>query len=67
VLSLARVDPHGAVRHHTGVIQNFGLASYPRFDEKSNLAVWLHQAGYDTALPCFNDFRNLLSTNPCPS
>jgi N-acetylglucosamine-6-sulfatase len=40
----------GQYAHHTGVIQNFGLASYPRFDEKSNLAVWLHQAGYDTAL-----------------
>jgi N-acetylglucosamine-6-sulfatase len=40
----------GQYSHHTGVIQNFGPTSYPRFDEKSNLAVWLHRAGYDTAL-----------------
>jgi len=40
----------GQYSHHTGVIQNFGNASYPRFDERSNLAVWLRDAGYETAL-----------------
>ena len=32
------------------MIQNFGPASYPKFNERSNLAVWLHDAGYQTAL-----------------
>ena len=32
------------------MIQNFGLSSYPHFYEQSNLAVWLHDAGYETAL-----------------
>jgi arylsulfatase A-like enzyme len=40
----------GQYSHHTGVVQNFGLRSYPQFDERSNLAVWLHDAGYETAL-----------------
>jgi N-acetylglucosamine-6-sulfatase len=40
----------GQYSHHTGVVQNFGNASYPQFDERSNLAVWLHDAGYETAL-----------------
>jgi N-acetylglucosamine-6-sulfatase len=40
----------GQYSHTTGVIQNFGPNSYPHFYEKSNLAVWLHDAGYDTAL-----------------
>jgi N-acetylglucosamine-6-sulfatase len=40
----------GQYSHHTGVIQNFGPNSYPKFNEQSNLAVWLHKAGYDTAL-----------------
>jgi len=40
----------GQYSHRTGVIQNFGLASYPKFNERSNLAVWLHHAGYQTAL-----------------
>lgn len=40
----------GQYSHHTGVVQNFGPASYPAFDERSNLAVWLHDAGYETAL-----------------
>jgi arylsulfatase A-like enzyme len=40
----------GQYAHHTGVIENFGADSYPRFDTSSNLAVWLHDAGYDTAL-----------------
>jgi arylsulfatase A-like enzyme len=40
----------GEYSHHTGVIQNFGPNSYPQFDQSSNLATWLHGAGYDTAL-----------------
>jgi N-acetylglucosamine-6-sulfatase len=40
----------GQYSHRTGVVQNFGLRSYPQFDERSNLAVWLHDAGYETAL-----------------
>ncbi len=40
----------GQYSHHTGVTDNFGLHSYPSFDERSNLAVWLHRAGYETAL-----------------
>jgi arylsulfatase A-like enzyme len=40
----------GQYSHHHGVIENFGRASYPRFDEGSNLAVWLQAAGYETAL-----------------
>jgi N-acetylglucosamine-6-sulfatase len=40
----------GQYSHHTGVVQNFGPRSYPQFDEGSNLAVWLHDAGYETAL-----------------
>jgi arylsulfatase A-like enzyme len=40
----------GQYSHHNGVVQNFGLRSYPSFDERSNLAVWLANAGYDAAL-----------------
>jgi len=40
----------GMYSHHTGVVENFGDDSYPRFDTASNLAVWLHDAGYDTGL-----------------
>lgn len=40
----------GQYAHHTGVIQNFGPSSYPHFYEQSNLAVWLHDGGYETAL-----------------
>ena len=40
----------GQYAHTTGVIQNFGPSSYPHFYERSNLAVWLHDAGYETAL-----------------
>ncbi len=40
----------GQYSHNTGVLQNFGPASYPQFDERSNLAVWLHERGYATAL-----------------
>jgi arylsulfatase A-like enzyme len=40
----------GQYAHTTGVVQNFGPASYPRFYEKSNLATWLHDGGYTTAL-----------------
>jgi N-acetylglucosamine-6-sulfatase len=40
----------GQYSHTTGVIENFGPNSYPKFDEQSNLAVWLQDAGYDTGL-----------------
>lgn len=40
----------GQYSHNTGVFANFGPSSYPHFYEKSNLAVWLHDAGYETAL-----------------
>ena len=40
----------GQYSHHTGVLDNFGLHSYPAFDQSSNLAVWLHESGYRTAL-----------------
>ena len=40
----------GQYAHHTGVLGNFGPNDYPAFDQSSNLAVWLHDAGYRTAL-----------------
>jgi N-acetylglucosamine-6-sulfatase len=40
----------GQYSHHTGVLGNFGPHSYPAFDDRSDLAVWLHAAGYRTAL-----------------
>lgn len=40
----------GRYSHHTGVLTNFGQHSYPAFNQRSNLAVWLHAAGYRTAL-----------------
>jgi N-acetylglucosamine-6-sulfatase len=43
----------GQYSHHTGVTDNFGLHSYPAFystDESNDLGVWLHNAGYETAL-----------------
>ncbi|HEX6762334.1 MAG TPA: sulfatase [Gaiellaceae bacterium] len=40
----------GRYAHHTGVLGNFGPRNYPAFDQNSNLAVWLHDAGYQTAL-----------------
>jgi arylsulfatase A-like enzyme len=40
----------GQYSHRTGVLQNFGPAGYPAFNERSNLAVWLRRAGYQTAL-----------------
>src|SRR5690349_20660448 len=40
----------GQYAHHDGVLQNFGTTSYPAFAESSNLAVWLQDAGYETAL-----------------
>ena len=40
----------GLYSHHNGVLDNFGLHSYPAFNQESNLPVWLHRAGYDTAL-----------------
>jgi arylsulfatase A-like enzyme len=41
----------GQYAHHTGVLDNFGPHSFPAFTEASNdLGVWLHRAGYQTAL-----------------
>ncbi len=40
----------GQYSHHTGVTDNFGPHGYPSFNESSDLAVWLHHAGYETAL-----------------
>jgi arylsulfatase A-like enzyme len=40
----------GQYAHTNGVVQNSGPTSYPKFDESSSLAVWLHDAGYETAL-----------------
>ena len=34
----------GAYSHHTGVLDNFGPHSYPAYDTRSNLAVWLRSA-----------------------
>ncbi|HJU37696.1 MAG TPA: sulfatase [Gaiellaceae bacterium] len=41
----------GQYSHHTGVLDNFGAHAYPAFKEEStDLPVWLHRAGYQTAL-----------------
>lgn len=41
----------GQYAHHTGVLENFGPHSFPAFTEESNdLGVWMHHAGYETAL-----------------
>jgi arylsulfatase A-like enzyme len=40
----------GLYGHHNGVTDNFGPHGYPAFDQSSNLAVWLKNAGYRTAL-----------------
>jgi N-acetylglucosamine-6-sulfatase len=43
----------GLYAHHTGVTDNFGPRSYPAFraaDESNDLPVWMHAAGYQTAL-----------------
>ena len=40
----------GQYSHHTGVTDNFGPHGYPSFRDSSDLAVWLHRAGYETAL-----------------
>ncbi len=40
----------GQYSHHNGVVGNAGPNAYPSFDEASNLAVWLHDSGYETAL-----------------
>ena len=41
----------GQYSHHTGVLENFGPHSYPAFKEESHdLGVWMHRAGYETAL-----------------
>ncbi len=36
----------GQYSHDTGVLQNFGPASYPAFRDSSTLPVWLSAAGY---------------------
>ena len=40
----------GQYSHHTGVTDNFGPHGYPAFDDETDLPVWLHNAGYETAL-----------------
>jgi N-acetylglucosamine-6-sulfatase len=43
----------GQYVHHNGVLDNFGPHSYPVFkagDESKDLGVWMHRAGYETAL-----------------
>jgi arylsulfatase A-like enzyme len=41
----------GRYAHHTGVLDNFGPHAYPAFkDEPNDLPVWMHDAGYQTAL-----------------
>jgi N-acetylglucosamine-6-sulfatase len=42
----------GQYAHHTGVLDNFGPHAYPAFktDEENDLPVWMHDAGYKTAL-----------------
>jgi arylsulfatase A-like enzyme len=41
----------GQYAHHTGVLDNFGPHAYPAFkDESNDLPVWMHKAGYQTAL-----------------
>src|SRR5579864_4123760 len=41
----------GQYAHHTGVLENFGAHAYPAFVEESeDLPVWMHDAGYETAL-----------------
>jgi N-acetylglucosamine-6-sulfatase len=40
----------GQYSHHTGVTDNFGPHGYPAFAGTSDLANWLHRAGYETAL-----------------
>jgi arylsulfatase A-like enzyme len=40
----------GQYSHHTGVTDNFGPHGYPAFDDEADLPVWLHHAGYETAL-----------------
>ena len=41
----------GQYAHHTGVLDNFGTHAYPAFKEESDdLPVWMHRAGYQTAL-----------------
>jgi len=40
----------GQYSHHTGVLENFGPHSFPAFRQDSDLGVWMHKAGYETAL-----------------
>ena len=50
VLPVARVDPVRPVRARPASSRTSAHAGYTQFDEASNLATWLHAAGYDTAL-----------------
>jgi arylsulfatase A-like enzyme len=40
----------GQYSHHNGVTDNFGPHGYPAFAGTSDIANWLHHAGYETAL-----------------
>ncbi len=40
----------GDYSSRTGVLANFGPHGYPAFDPRDDLPVWLHDAGYTTAL-----------------
>jgi arylsulfatase A-like enzyme len=41
----------GQYAHHNGVLDNFGPHAYPAYkDEPNDLPVWMHRAGYQTAL-----------------
>ena len=57
----------GLYSHSSGVTDNFGPHGYPAFDQTSNLAVWLKNAGYRTALvgKFLNDY-SLDGAQPIP-
>jgi N-acetylglucosamine-6-sulfatase len=40
----------GQYSSHTGVWDNFGKHGFPAYNPSSDLPVWLHDAGYETAL-----------------
>jgi arylsulfatase A-like enzyme len=58
----------GQYSHHTGVMDNFGPHGYPAFRGTSDIADWLHSAGYTTALvgKYLNDY-SLDGNNAIPS
>ena len=46
-----RASSRASTRTTRGVLENFGPHSFPAFTEESNdLPVWMHNAGYETAL-----------------